>query len=150
MNPFRAAGRRGNELEDSGDFEGALKSYAEMMGGDKRDQLFSYIQQALLLEKLGRLEEAIELYRLARKHSPDFEQPAGVLYNCLIQCGRFDEAVEEARNFFDGRLEHPHPDPLFEDFRQIIVNLFNLDDVAYSRAREECIEHGMKRKRAKS
>ena len=144
------AHRRGVALEREGKLEQALAAFSELSTQDDYSHLARSLCRGRILWKLQRLEEAVEAYQKAISIKPDSEIGTLGLYHTLMDCGRFDEAVEEGKRFFQGTALQPRENPNIEKYRVDIVAFQGMGDDFLNTCRKQARERAEKLLQARS
>lgn len=126
------AHKLGVAMEKEGRLKEALQAFSQLSTEDDYSHLARSLCMARVLWKLHRQEEAVEAYRQAIELKPDSEVASLGLYHTLMDCGRFDDALEEGKRFFKDTWQKPHPNPNIEKYR--------VDMLAFQGMGEEYLE----------
>lgn len=138
------AHKRGVALEREEKLEEALAAFTELPTDDDYSHLARSLCRGRVLWKLQRFEEAVEAYRQAVSIKPDSEIGTLGLYHTLMDCGRFDEALEEGKRFFQGTALEPRQNPNIEKYRVDIVAFQGMGDDFLDKCRKQAEERAEK------
>lgn len=122
------AHKRGVELEKDGKLEEALAAFSELDSGDEYSRLAGGLCKGRILWRLMRLDEAAVAYKAALEIKPDSKVGTLGLYHTLMDSGKFDEAMEEAKRFFNDKWNEPQSDEMLEKYRVGNLALIGMDD----------------------
>lgn len=122
------AHKRGVQLEKEGKLEEALTAFSELESGDEYCRLAAGLCKGRILWRLMRLEEAAVAYRSALEIKPDSKVGTLGLYHSLMDSGKFDAAIEEAKRYFKDKWNEPQSDEMLEKYRVGNLALIGMDD----------------------
>ncbi len=95
--PYNMLGYANRTLENYGEAEAAFQKYIKLNPVDPNP----YDSYAELLLKMGRFEESIKTYNKALMVKPDFVPSHGGIAANLTYEGKYDEAREQLKKFYD-------------------------------------------------
>ncbi len=97
---------RAKRLADAGKTDQALEEYRTVIGMSPKYAVNAHNDVGLILADQGELEKAIDHFRQALKHAPDFHIAHTNLANALLAQHQWDEAIEHYRQALAARPEY--------------------------------------------